>query len=100
MRNEATKLSMTFDVLLGQSADAFDVDFNMYLHNGKIRRQLTDFRLSTHCVKRVRIRSFFGLYFPAFGMNTDRKNSKYGHFSHSESSFSLPPENMKESEVF
>ena len=25
-----------------------------------------------HCVKRVRIRSYYGLYFPAFGLNTDR----------------------------
>ena len=53
-----------------------------------------------HCVKSVRIRSFSGPYFPAFGLNmdryrvslqnsvrmrenTDRKNSEYGHFSHS-----------------
>ena len=51
-----------------------------------------------HCVKSVRIRSFPGPYFPAFGLNmeryevsppysfrirenTDKKNSKYGHFS-------------------
>ena len=26
----------------------------------------------THCVKSVRIRSFSGLYFPTFGLNTDR----------------------------
>ena len=26
----------------------------------------------SHCVKRVRIRSFSGPYFPAFGLNTDR----------------------------
>ena len=24
---------------------------------------------------------FFGPYFPAFGLNMDRKNSEYGHFS-------------------
>ena len=39
---------------------------------------------SIHCVKRVRIRSFSGPYFPAFGPNTDQKNSEYGHFSRSD----------------
>ena len=47
-----------------------------------------------HCVKSVRIRSFSGPHFPAFGLNTpylsllvqkrentDQKISKYGHFS-------------------
>ena len=34
-----------------------------------------------HCVKNNRVRSFFGLYFPAFGLNTDQKKSEYGHFS-------------------
>ena len=37
---------------------------------------------SSHCVKSVHIRSFSGPYFPAFGLNTDQKNSEYGHFSH------------------
>ena len=36
-----------------------------------------------HCEKSVRIRSFTYPYFPAFGLNTDQKNSEYGHFSHS-----------------
>ena len=55
-----------------------------------------------YCVKSVRIRSFSGPYFPAFGLNTERysvlcispysvrmrenteqKNSEYGHFSRS-----------------
>ena len=36
-----------------------------------------------HCVKSVRIRSFSGPYSPAFGMNTNQKNSEYGHFSRS-----------------
>ena len=31
----------------------------------------------------VRIRSFSGPYFPAFELNADQKNSKYGHFSRS-----------------
>ena len=36
----------------------------------------------THCVKSVRIRSYSGPYFPAFGQNTERyqNNSEYGHF--------------------
>ena len=49
-----------------------------------------------HCVKSVRILSYSGLYFPAFGLNTnispysdrmpentDQNNSKYRHFSRS-----------------
>ena len=32
----------------------------------------------------VSIRSFSGPYFPAFGLNTDQKNSEYGHFPRSE----------------
>ena len=35
-----------------------------------------------HCVKSVRIRSFSGLYFPAFELSTDQKNG-HGHFSRS-----------------
>ena len=34
-------------------------------------------------MKSVRIRSFFGPYFSAFGLNTDQKISEYGHFSRS-----------------
>ena len=34
-------------------------------------------------MKRVHIRSFSGPYFPAFGLNTEKKNSEYGHFSRS-----------------
>ena len=50
-----------------------------------------------YCVKSVRIRSYAGLYFPAFGLNTERyeysvrmrknadqNNSEYGYFSHSD----------------
>ena len=29
-------------------------------------------------MKRVHIRSYSGLYFPAFGLNTDQNNSEYG----------------------
>ena len=47
-----------------------------------------------HCVKSVRIQSFSCLYFPGFGLNTERysvgmpentdqKNSEYWHFSRS-----------------
>ena len=32
-----------------------------------------------HCVKNVRIQSYFGPHFPVFGLS----NSKYGHFLHS-----------------
>ena len=37
-----------------------------------------------HCVKSVRIRSFSGPCFPAFGLNADQKISEYGHFSPSD----------------
>ena len=48
---------------------------------------------SLHCVKIVGIRSYSGLHFSAFGLNTERfrmpenadqKNSEYGHFLRSE----------------
>ena len=59
--------------------------------------------LNAKCVKRVRIESFSGPYFPAFGLNTERyyvslgiqfefweskdqKNSAYGHFLLSDNS--------------
>ena len=38
-----------------------------------------------HCLKSVRIRSYFGPYFPAFGLNTERYGvyGEYRHFSRS-----------------
>ena len=61
------------------------------------------YKRSIHCARGVRIRSFSGPYFASFGLNrdiyslsfriqsepetsqnTDQKNSKYGHFSHSD----------------
>ena len=33
-----------------------------------------------HCVKSVQIRSFFGPYFPAFGLNTDQKKLRIRTF--------------------
>ena len=39
----------------------------------------------THCVKSVRIGSYSGPYFPAFGLNTDQDNSEYRHFLRSDS---------------
>ena len=42
--------------------------------------------ISSHirCFKGVCIRRFYGPYFPVFGLNTDQKNSEYGHFSRSD----------------
>ena len=37
-----------------------------------------------HCVKSVHVQSYSGPYFPAFGLNKDRNNSEYRHFSRSE----------------
>ena len=36
--------------------------------------------LILHYAESVRIRSYSGPYFPAFGLNTDQNNSEYGHF--------------------
>ena len=46
--------------------------------------QKVRFSLINHFVKSVRIRSFSGPYFLAFGLNTDLKNSEYGQFLCSE----------------
>ena len=59
-------------------------------------------RKHKYCVKSVRVWSYSGPYFPAFGLNTERygvspysvrmrentdqNNSEYGHFLHSEKS--------------
>ena len=34
----------------------------------------------SHCVKSVRMRSYSGPHFPAFGLNTHQNNSEYGRF--------------------
>ena len=44
-------------------------------------------RIPIHCGKSVRIRSYSGPYFPAFGLNMDQNNSEYGHFLRSDSCF-------------
>ena len=43
-----------------------------------------------HCVKSVRIRSYCGPHFPAFGLKTEQNNSKYGHFSRNVSDITQP----------
>ena len=52
--------------------------------NAVINVFMVALRKSMQCVKSVRIRSFSGPYFPAFGQNTDQKNSEYGYFSRSD----------------
>ena len=66
-------------------------------------------RCNVHCVKSVQRRSFPGPHFPAFGLNTEgvspsiqsecrkirtRKNSVFGHFSRSGSSFNTVGQNI------
>ena len=51
--------------------------------------KLTRHLASTDCLKSVRIWSYPGLHFPAFGLNTERygvtpNNSEYRHFSRSD----------------
>ena len=48
------------------------ISYNKFVY----RRNCTEL----YCVKGVRIWSFSGPYFPAFGMNTNQKNSEYGRF--------------------
>ena len=43
-----------------------------------------------HCVKSVRIRSYCGPHFPAFGLKTEQNNSKYGQFSRNVSDITQP----------
>ena len=35
-------------------------------------------------MKSVRVRNYFGSYFPALGLNTDQNNSEYGQFLRSD----------------
>ena len=42
-------------------------------------------KVKIHFVKSVRIRCFSGPYFPAYKLNTNQKNSEYGHFSRRDS---------------
>ena len=42
----------------------------------RVAKLILCFSSNLHCVKRVRIRSYSGPYFPAFGLN----NSEYGLF--------------------
>ena len=54
-------------------------------HRGRVTRRPQEghksYDLTHHCVKSVRIWSFTGPYFSAFGLNADQKNSEYGQFS-------------------
>ena len=45
--------------------------------------RIFNFDMTTHCIKGVRIRSYSGPHFSAFGLNTDQNNSKYGFFARS-----------------
>ena len=51
--------------------------------------EIVCYTVSVHCVKSVRIRSYSGLFFLAFGLNTDQNNSEYGHFLRSD--FKIKP---------
>ena len=51
----------------------------------KDHRTFTRSDYRTYCVKKIRIRSYSGPYFPGFGLNTDQNNSEYGHFLRSDS---------------
>ena len=51
------------------------------------REQIWIAFFKVHCMKSVRIRSYSGPYFPAFGLNADQNNSEYGHFLRSGESY-------------
>ena len=48
-------------------------------------------KLLLRCVKIIRIRSYSSSHFPAFKLNTDQDNSKYGYFSDSVAFIALIP---------
>ena len=50
-------------------------------------------------MKRLVIWSFSGPYFPTFGLNTDKENSEYGHFSRSAGQFASHMSNPVDSFV-
>ena len=73
---------------------------DLYLKLGKLHitheQRIETFCSQNHCVKKVRIRSFSGPYFPAIRLNTsispysvrirentDQNNPEYEHFSRS-----------------
>ena len=56
------------------------IRYNFLRSNGVNGDNVAKFTRAEHCVKSVRIRSYSGPHFPAFGLNTDQNNSEYGHF--------------------
>ena len=52
----------------------------LFVSGKKEFRQYLHFSWIIHCVKSVRILSYSGPYFPAFGLNTELNNSEYGPF--------------------
>ena len=62
-------------ILLGPFSNTLPHIYNIYTPDQPISTQ--------HCMKSIRVRSFSGQYFPAFGLNMDQKNSEYEHFSRS-----------------
>ena len=61
----------------------YTVDITNYEQVEYAMKEIKSKSVSKHCVKSIHIWSFSGPYFPAFGLNTDQKNSEYGHFSRS-----------------
>ena len=86
---------MHHDVAMKQSAVKKKGDGIKVYFPGVILSKVTFFLVLSlfyklHCVKSVHIWTLSGPYFPAFGLNTDQKNSKHGYFSRSVSlAFSL-----------
>ena len=79
-----------FHIFFSRKEDSFVCNRFRFLGRSKARKQ--------HCIKSVRIRSYSGPHFPAFGLNTefcispysvqmrenaDQNNSEYRHFSRS-----------------
>ena len=83
--------------LLVQNSSKQQYSFHIFVwfiyYLKQIFKRTEIFNSYRHCVKSVRIRSFSGSYFAAFGLNTERytvfspnyqTNSEYRHFSCSE----------------
>ena len=70
------------------NTDLYGVDFSLlrFKHSATLKKNykkcnnINHIFPNYHCVKRVRIRSYSGPYFPVFGLNTDQNNPKYEYF--------------------
>ena len=66
-------ISLYFIISFDQNFNEEQMDLLARCVSDDVRKVCTR---NIHCVKSVRIRSYSGPCFPAFGLNTDQNNSK------------------------